>query len=371
YNEVNQSKFSVVKKFQLEELMKYLRKNLPFGELYDDHTELLTSKPNAEIRNETWQYLLPKYKHISQKHHADQLIFLSSKPLDKPFTAKDLKPIGFSQKPSKLIIKLKPKASSYFIQLFLEIGLEHLALGKLQKLNAATYINDDLIYFLLNDDEVKIIESFDEKDSMTVSKKDWPDMLANTIVEWNKKVQLEFDERLFETVDDVKPGLKLYLEERDRSLVIKPVFTYANAEVAPDNKGDVLYTDKGKLHLAHRQYLEEERWLHWLVNNHSDFHSTHTKNYFLLSVDKVLLNNWFFRFIDTAKEKGVEMIGGSSLRQLKVTNSQINTRLNLTAGTDWYDAEMKINFDEQEVELGVLRQALLKKQTYVRLADGS
>ncbi|KAH0533494.1 hypothetical protein FGG08_007708 [Glutinoglossum americanum] len=82
-------------------------------------------------------------------------------------------------------------------------------------------------------------------------------------------------------------------------------------------------------------------------------------------------NQWLFRFFETAKEQSVPVFGFSQLKKFKYNPNRGAIKIRTSSGIDWFDMKVEIAFGDQVASLADVRKAILKKQNYVQLGDGS
>jgi len=70
-------------------------------------------------------------------------------------------------------------------------------------------------------------------------------------------------------------------------------------------------------------------------------------------------------------ELGFEIFGEEKLKNIRVRRSYPSISLNVTSGTDWFDLNAVVQFDDQTISLKEVRKALKKKKEFIKLADGS
>ncbi len=68
---------------------------------------------------------------------------------------------------------------------------------------------------------------------------------------------------------------------------------------------------------------------------------------------------------------GYEIYGEERLKTLHVNRNKPNLSFSVTSGIDWFDVKTVVNFGEIEVSLKRIRQAIRRKEHYIKLADGS
>ena len=68
---------------------------------------------------------------------------------------------------------------------------------------------------------------------------------------------------------------------------------------------------------------------------------------------------------------GFEIFGEENLKSARLNRHQPTISLHISSGIDWFDVQAVVRYGDQEVMLKDIRQALRKKERYIKLADGS
>lgn len=68
---------------------------------------------------------------------------------------------------------------------------------------------------------------------------------------------------------------------------------------------------------------------------------------------------------------GYTIFGEQALTSVRVNRNKPTISFKVTSGIDWFDVDTAVNFGELSVSLKELRQAVRKRERYIKLADGS
>lgn len=359
----------IVRKFMPEEVMKYLRKNLPFGDFLDDYTQVLKDEPPHETREQVWEYLLPKYQKLLDRYRNHNLCFVHTP--GKSFTSANLEPIAFSGKPAYAQVSVTKEGNDFVASLAWTIDDTYVPFNKVKQLNAGLLLHDYTIHAVANLMHVNITEQFLPNGEIKIPAAEWPAFLEEKVMKWSNALHVNFAGELIEHVDKVNPDYRLYLQEREQMLVLKPVFSYNGVEINWGFFGDVIEPHNGMVKVVRRNEAAEQEYINMLRNLHSDIQTNSRDHFFYLPATSVLANNWFFRFVETMREWNVEIFGFEGLKNLRVNAHKPDTRVHVSSGIDWFDASVEIVFGEQIVSIVEVKKALAQKQNFVKLDDGS
>ncbi len=358
----------ITRKFAPEETIRYLKKNLPFGDILDDQSQVFSTDPPIDIKEQVWEYLLPKYQKLFERFSSYALCFLREPP--HHLSASGLQSVEFADKPVSLQLNVAKKNNTYTISLSLLIDGRAVPYKELQQLNPALFRYDYRLFCIANMAELQIAEQMPDG-KMDVAADEWNNFLEKTLMEWSRVTHVHFADNLVENVDSAKPAYRLYLQEREQVLILRPAFVYNDIEIRWGFFGDVIQPHNGIVKVIRRNEIMENEYITMLRNLHSDMQHNLKENYFYLPGNTVLANNWFFRFTEVMKEWKVVLFGFEGLKNLRINTNKPETRVHVSSGVDWFDAQVDIKFGDQAVPVGEIKRALTQKQNFVRLEDGS
>jgi non-specific serine/threonine protein kinase len=359
----------IVRKFSADETIRYLKKNLPFGDILDDQDQVLSEAPAEDLKEQIWEYLLPKYQKLFERYKTYPLCFIKEPP--HHLTASELQPVEFADKTIHPQLNISKKGSSYIISLSLLIDGHSVNYKELQQLNPAIFKYDYRLFSLSTIQELQLAEAFMPEGKIEIEEKEWPEFLEKKVMDWSKVVNVHFADELVETIDKIKPTYRLYLQEREQMLLLKPAFLYNGVEIRWGFMGDVIQPMDGMVKVVKRNEPQENEFINMLRNLHSDMQNSLKENYFYLPGNSVLMNNWFFRFTEIMVEWKVELFGFEGLKNLRINTNKPDTQVRVSSGMDWFDAQVDIKFGDLPVNISEIKRALAQKQNFVRLDDGS
>jgi len=358
-----------VRKFLPDELLKFLKKNLPFGDFLHDYDSLLKEIPETEVQEQVWEYLLPKYHKLLDRYSSYHFCYV--KPQGKPLSSAALKQVEFASRPAHPQLIVEKVKKNYKISLNWTIENKAIPHAKIKMLNAALLMHEYTIYSIDNINELHLAEQFMPNGDITISAKEWPAFLEKTLIQWSQQVHVHFSEEIIEHVDEAKPQNILYLQERDQVLVMEPAFGYDGIEIKWGFFGDVMQPRNGVVKIVRRNENEEKEFLQLLRTLHTDIQVNAKDHFYYLPGTSVLANNWFFHFTELMRENNVTVMGFDQLKSLRVNTHKPTTHVQVSSGIDWFDATVEIAFGDQTISIIEVKKALAQKQNFVKLGDGS
>ncbi|HTM65159.1 MAG TPA: SNF2-related protein [Flavipsychrobacter sp.] len=369
YKQEDRELIPIIRKFLPEEIMKYMKKNLPFGDFLGDYAEVLKDTPAEEVREQVWEFILPKYKKLLERFTEYPLCFLL--PKGKKLSSKELEPVIFSEKIVRPQILVRKETDFYSLNLEWMVGSTVIPFDKGQLLNSGLILYEGYLHAMAALQEIQLTERFLPDGKLEIPATEWSDFLEHEVMEWSQVVHVHFADELVERVENIKPTYQLYLQEREQMLILQPAFSYNDANIKWGFFGNVIKPQDGVVKVIHRNEEAEEKFINHLRMMHSDMQQ-HAKDHFLyLPANAVLANNWFFRFTDEMKEWKVELFGFEGLKSLRINTHKPETKVLVSSGIDWFDASVDVVFGDQTVTITEVKKALAQKLNYVKLSDGS
>lgn len=359
----------IIRKFSADEVMKYLRKNLPFGDFLDDAAQILKDTPAEEIKEQVWEFLLPKYQKLLQRFSSHTLCFLQE-PNTK-LSSKTIQPVVFSDKKVHPQLSVDKDGDNYIINLEWLIGNVFVPFSDAQLLNSGMLLYENYIYALGSIAEIHLLEKFLPDGKLEIPSQEWNSFLEHQVMEWSQIVHIHFSDELQENISNIKPVYQLYLSEREQMLLFQPAFSYNGVNIKWGFFGDVIKPQDGVVKIIHRNEEAEERFINHLRMMHTDMQQHAREHFLYLPATAVLANNWFFRFTDEMKEWNVELFGFEGLKNLRINKNKPTTRVQVSNGIDWFDASVELVFGDQFVTITDVKKALAQKLNYVKLNDGT
>jgi uncharacterized Zn finger protein len=177
------------------------------------------------------------------------------------------------------------------------------------------------------------------------------------------------------TLSYLKP--KIYLKEDDANLLIVPSYVYGgeNGETEMEFFHDQRRTKTGfennTITMLERDQEAENSVWEWLRSLRPEFAHQSGQPFFYVPFESVMNRGWFFNFAEAVEKNNYELLGFRDLKKMRFNPNRGKVHVKTSSGIDWFDMQVEISFGDQRVTLAEAKKALLKKQNYVTLKDGS
>lgn len=370
YNEDDKQLVQQIRKLQTPEINKYLDRNSPFSGIWENIIHTDGDDLPEETKALIAEYLQPKLKKIFEEQVNNNFIFCL--PPAKQFTTANLVEIELSDHFIAPVFKVQASGDHFEIACTVKLMGEAIPFTDNECNSSLVYLNEEVMYLWQKAEDVLQAEKFLKEGNIQLSKDNWADKMKKIILPLTKEYQVEFDKSLIREIKSGEPDVKLQLQERGDYLVFQPVFNYKGFETKPTDKENITIPDGDKILIIERNLEAEETFLKKLESLHSMFvrPDENKTNLVLKGVD-VLRNNWFFLFVDAMNEMKVPVYGFEALRNFRFNTARPNTHIHVSSGLDWFDAKVEIEFGEQRVGIDEIKTALVNKQSFVQLGDGT
>ncbi len=359
-----------LKKIQPDELIKYIKRNSPFGEFMENIGKDLKDKPDQELIYQTYEFYLPRYKKLLDQMSELPLIYYL--PKNESFAKKNLVQIRFSAKTfhTHLFVKqLKNKNKQ--LELQYKIADQTFRQDEVKVLNTALILIDNVLYAANDEQTVKTIAQLLVQQNWEIAAAEWDTYLSDTLLPQIQYLSIDFDKSLKLTVDGVTPLLKLHFSEHDNNLVFKPVFNYHGVDKQWLDYGPAIIAEKGKVVMIERNEAVEQTFLTFLRHAHESMSESRKAAAFIIHADVALKGKWYFSFIEQLQEMQVQIKGYETLKELKINPNKPTTNIQITSGIDWFDAGVEVQFGDNVVKIFDIKKAITNRQSHVKLKDGT
>jgi len=165
---------------------------------------------------------------------------------------------------------------------------------------------------------------------------------------------------------------QVYLSEHNNYLVIKLQVVY-DKEISCllSSSANILELRDNKLIKFEREPSFEENFFDYVSGLHPDFESQKIDGVFYLTSEQLLKDHWFFGFFDTLQKENIEVFGLKDLKNFRYSPYKAKMQTGIKSGQDWFEVEIEVSFGDTKVSLSDVRKAVIKKQKYIQLKDGS
>jgi len=281
--------------------------------------------------------------------------------------------------PVKPAFQLREEGEFAVLEAFVKLGEEIVPAGKVKFQGFWLLHYEDKIAKIADYAAATVLHQLAPSGRIKVKKDFLSNLLAEFVLPLTAQFSVEFN--IDKSIDyqplNFTEG-RIYLKEDEENLLLVPMFAYQNPSPdSPDfeflldgKKERVTYADD-QITVWERLPDRETDFYHYLQALHPEFELQAGQPFFYLPFTEVMKDQWLFRFFETAKAQNIPIFGFGQLKKFKYNPNRGAIKIRASSGIDWFDMKVEIAFGDQFASLADVRKAILKKQNYVQLGDGT
>ena len=369
FSEEDRDTILFLRKLLPTEVSKYINRNSPFGGVWEHIIQHQDEELPEETRELIAEYLHPKLKKIFDEQSRSHFIF--QLPENKAFTTSALKNIFLSEVNITPHFLIHKKNNQYHVECRVKLPNVDVNINESENISPLIFQSSDAIFLWQKPEEINIVEKFLPTGFLIIEEENWNQQLQDFIVPLSKDYKIQFNNIKKEEVKNIKPEMRILLKEKGEYLIFDIVFSYNEYTIKLNDKEKIIIPFEDRLLIIHRNIEAETEYVNKIQQLHSLFVKTTVHNSLALKGAEVLKNNWFFLFIDAAKEMKIDVYGFESLKRFRFNTSRPSTKIYISSNTDWFDAKVEIDFGGQKITIADVKKALANKQQFVPLSDGT
>jgi len=225
-------------------------------------------------------------------------------------------------------------------------------------------------FFLLKKDEYEVLKGWEEL-STAVPEREQGSFMDKVVKPLAEKYPVDTTSVIRNEVLDVLPQGRVYISELNENfLLIKPKWDYAGKEVEEWGEAETKVEEEDAIYTVLRKKEEERVLVEAIRGLHTKFDGQRN-GYFYLSFKEALEKSWFIRLYSKMQELDIAVLGMNGLRKFKYNTNIPVLKIVAGKGIDWFDLSIEVSYAGQVVPLQDLRKAILGRQEYILLGDGS
>ena len=369
YTDPDKQLLQQIRKLNEAEVNKYVSRNSPFSGIWENIIHHEDDDLPEETKSLITEYWYPKLLKLFNEQKDNPLIYFL--PHRKNFITSNLLPVQLSDETATPVFHVNTQKTKVEIACYVQVNGAEVPLQEKEWNSYMVFKYADTFYNWNRQEDIMEIERFAQKEHLLIGDEDWPDYLKKVIIPLTKDYKVRFDANLVQEVKDGDPEVKVLLQEKGDYLLFVPVFSYKGFETRFNAKDIITLPVNDKVLEIHRNRQVELQFIKKLESLHSNFIHPEGAATLALKGADVLKNNWFFLFVDSMKEMNVPVVGFDVLKNFRFNTARPSTEIHISSGMDWFDAKVKVVFGGQQVSIDEIKRALVNKQQFVQLNDGT
>lgn len=356
----------LVRKLQKQEIYRFIAKNSPFGDIWENIVQTNMSWTQESIQL-LFEYLQPKLLKVFSILSKNNFIFIL--PKNKPYKTDSLQKIESLHLAVNTTFKIKKNKTQIDLGIQLNVNEQEYNAFQNELDTNILFIIKKNVFLLQSPQHSIAIEKY--KEYRSFKQENWTTLFAEKFIPLSKQFTVDFDKRLIEQKNDIKPMPCLYLSEQGSYFILKPLFRYEDERVEWNKEAYVYASKNEKALIIKRDKEQEEAIVNLVQTLHLQLKKPEYENHFAIHSKHAFQKNWFFQFFEKMKEENIELLGYDKLQNFKVHKAKPSTKVNITSKLDWFDAEIQIDFDGTLASIFDIQNAVSKKENYIPLSDGT
>ena len=294
--------------------------------------------------------------------------------LDDNYTRAHLTPITLNTSDRvSLDLDISRDGKLYQIDARLRLGDKNYTFTNKQlRINPLFIYHQNTLYPIADPQTANDITWFRQHPQTKIAADDAADFYQNALAPLSQRHQLTNNQLIRPAppaADAAAPRAQIYLDEQNGNITFRPAVQYPERLIDPTSREPRLQTTAEGHYLQHpRDEALETRLLDTLRGLHPDFAAGAP---YQLTAYQLLENHWLLDAADTLRKADIELLGLKNLKHYPYNLNRPTLSTRSESGIDWFDLELAIHFGDQQVSLKDLQKAILKKQNYITLGDGS
>jgi SNF2-related domain/Helicase conserved C-terminal domain len=286
----------------------------------------------------------------------------------EPFFSYSVRPAAISAATPALLFRLERSGIRLALRCSVEVDRGVFPLEDFQQ--TPYFLKSGNEFYVLKREDIVVLDRLREGE-FQVREEGLPRLLSTTLRPLAEKYRVDLSAVIKTERINELPLARVYVSELNENfLLIKPKWLYADHEVEDGEEEETRVDWEGKVWVITRKKEVETALKAALRDLHPKF-SGQDNGYFYLNFKEALERGWFGKFYGRMQELDIPVMGMNKLRKFKYNTNVPVFEVVAGRGIDWFDLTIRVSYGAQVVPLHELRTAILNKQEFILLADGS
>jgi hypothetical protein len=287
---------------------------------------------------------------------------------------KDLLDITLSPEPADVVFEVSKKKEFLTLDLKIKLGENLINRKAVRSKPEDNYIftSGGTYHFAGSEKVAQMIAEFPEKVKMVASFKD--EFFNQVVGPISENFEVRFNKGTFksESIELDFHKKQLFLSEQNDYVVFTPRVEYDyNVSAVLKSTGHILVKNGDMITEYCRNFELENDFLDSLAELHPWFDDQKSRKQFYLHYSDFTKDMWFYRFFDQLQALNVEVFGLKELKNFRYSPYRGKISTSVSSGQDWFEVDIAVSFGDNRVTLNDIKKAVLNKQRYIQLKDGS
>lgn len=356
----------LIRKLNITEIKKYLARNSPFGDLWENIVDS-NKEFSQENKDLLYEYLQPKLSKLFTLSFNKIPIYVL--PQGKTFKTSSLYTINEVYHAVETMLHVQKSKAHIDIQIKLNTPSHSIHANDNELGNSILFLHQRNLYLLQKAKQASVMSLFQNVEPVPLA--NWNHFLKEKLLPISTVLDIHYSSDLVSKKDNITPQLAIMLKEQGDYFILKPMFKYINQFIEWNDEKSVHIHENEQLIIVKRNNEIENNFIEKVRTLHTNLRKPEFEFHFALHQKFALSNNWFYLFFEKMKSEQIELLGYTELKKFKFHTARPNTKISISSGLDWFDTEIVLDFDGMHTDMQSLQNAIMQKQNYVQLDDGS
>ncbi|MCB9308790.1 MAG: DEAD/DEAH box helicase [Lewinellaceae bacterium] len=268
--------------------------------------------------------------------------------------------------------RLLEEGSFYILETFYILDGEDLNRTEIDVFFGQLAQKDNTLYLVDDEDLANFLLEL-KASKIYIPKFKKEEVLSQFLLPLREKFNLSFPESMQLIEQKLEPQLVIYFRENsDNYLVIETRAQYGQHDLSIHSFKEFIISTEGDGQIyTRRDRLKELSFNEYIRSLNPLFATQDFEDGFHLGFDEVMKNNWFIETTKTLIDKEIKIIGIQELKKFRYNTNTPEWKMSISSGMDWFDIQVEVSWGENKIQFKDLRHAILAKQNFVILDDGS
>jgi len=336
------------------------------------------------IKNSNSTYLTVQTRSNLSKYYATFIARMKNLLLTKKFVyftffsnlSTNMNPLKISENRASCYFNLSESEAFYNLDLCILLGEKEVLLNdaELKYYFPFLIIYRNEIFFIENHaDNMLVAENYDNHTQVKTLKTNFQSFFDDYVKPVSAKYPIRLNDLNLEynKIEGINMKKQLYISEVGKFILFKPFILYQEEYLINVlEHGSFLELKENQIFELTRNIDFEKNYLAFLKTQHVNFEKQYNENYLFLEFEDFVKDQWFLATFEEFVKQDIEVFGLKELTKFKYSHHKAKVRVVVSSGEDWFDVQMEVQFGDEYISLKDIRKAILKREHYVKLADG-
>ncbi len=359
--------FAEIAKLPSHNLLNYIEDNS--GESFYSYSTSTLNNLSTNSKDLMMQQFKHVLKTLANRQHPDLLFFKTD--VGQAFSNATCLPIKLGVAIPQIELNLLKKNN--FWVLTPHIKIENKVYGlKDVSIHYPYLLQTSDSFYLIDAKDEALLDLFKQGDLM-LHQQDTEAFIEKIIKPLSKLYPINFDTTVnIENLQNNLPEPVIYLSElNDTFLMVRPKWKYGAYEAEMDGAAKTILNNQSQIINIERDTAKEQELIDFVKTLHPRFKVQNNKEYFYLPFTEAMNKNWFMQFFTELQNKNIPVYGLNELKKFKYNSNKPTFDIKSSSGIDWFDLQIEVHYGDQTVGLAELKKAILAKQEFILLKDGT